>query len=148
MKTGLVTETGLTRGNMLNLMIPVEEQAPCFFLSNYVLAPNRNEATTQRGYFEFLGPLIKGEGPESQLALAFSAVSMASLANRPSSKHRADLRQLAIAQYAKALKATNLALQNPATQKSDQTLAAVLMLGFYEVSHYCLNHRQIPNLCA
>lgn len=134
MKTGLVTETGLTRGNMLNLTIPVEEQAPCFFLSNYVLAPIPND-TTPRGYFDFLGPLMKGEGPESQLTLAFSAVSMASLANRPSSKHRADLRQLAIAQYTKALKATNLALQNPVTQKTDQTLAAVLMLGFYEVSY-------------
>lgn len=39
----------------------------------------------------------------------------------------------AVAQYTKALKATNLALQNPAQQKSDQTLAAILMLTFFEV---------------
>jgi hypothetical protein len=39
----------------------------------------------------------------------------------------------AIAQYAKALKAINLALQNPAQQKSDATLASIILMGFFEV---------------
>ncbi|KAH8661651.1 hypothetical protein BGZ60DRAFT_90277 [Tricladium varicosporioides] len=111
------------------LNIPIEQQAPCFFMSNYVLSPSEGSF---RGYFEFLQPLIKNEGPDTQLSLAFSAVSMASLANRPNSRNRRELSHIAVAQYSKALKATNLALQNPAQQKTDQTLAAILMLGFYE----------------
>jgi len=44
----------------------------------------------------------------------------------------------AIGQYAKALKAINLALQNPAQQKSDATLASIILMGFFEVSkRYC-----------
>ena len=38
----------------------------------------------------------------------------------------------AIGLYAKALKQINLALQNPAQQKQDSTLAAILLLGFFE----------------
>lgn len=38
----------------------------------------------------------------------------------------------AVGQYTKALKAINVALQTPAHQKTDQTLAAILMLGFFE----------------
>jgi hypothetical protein len=76
--------------------------------------------------------MIRTEAPDSQLSIAFSAVAMASLANRPNSRGRGLMSQ-AVAQYTKALKATNLALQNPAQQKSDQTLAAILMLTFFEV---------------
>ncbi|KAF4632022.1 hypothetical protein G7Y89_g6105 [Cudoniella acicularis] len=129
----LITPTSDTDTGMMlatpALTIPVEQQAPCFFMSNYVIAPSEGQS---RGYFEFLHPLMKNDGPDTQLKLAFSAVSMASLANRPSSRGRKELSHLAVAQYSKALKATNLALQDPALQKSDQTLAAILMLGFYE----------------
>lgn len=112
------------------LAIPVEQQAPCFFLQNYTLPPSDGG----RGYFDFLAPLMRSEGPDSQLSVAFSAVSMASLANRPNTKGRdAGLMSKAVGLYAKALKATNLALQNPVQQKTDQTLAAILMLGFFEV---------------
>lgn len=38
----------------------------------------------------------------------------------------------AIGLYAKALKQINLALQNPTQQKQDSTLAAILLLGFFE----------------
>ncbi|RDL31790.1 Zn2 DNA-binding protein [Venustampulla echinocandica] len=115
----------------MSLSIPIEQQAPCYFMSNFVLAPS-NDAGTPRGYFDFLAPLMKNEHPDSQLASAFSAVAMASLANRPNSKSRKELKYISVMQYAKALKATNLALQDPSKQKTDQTLAAILMLGFYE----------------
>jgi hypothetical protein len=39
----------------------------------------------------------------------------------------------AISQYAKALKAINLALQNPAQQKTDATLASIILMGLFEV---------------
>jgi hypothetical protein len=107
--------------------IPIDQQAPCYFISNYVIVPQ----TGARGYFDFLVPMLRHESQDSHLSLAFSAVSLASLANRPSTRGRAIFPQ-AVAQYTKALKAVNLALQNPAQQKTDQTLAAILMLGFFE----------------
>lgn len=111
------------------LTIPLEQQAPCFFVSNFVIAPR----LSARGYFDFLMPMLKNESPNSHLSLAFSAVAMASLANRPNTRGQRVLFSQAIGQYAKALKATNLALQTPVHQKTDATLAAILMLGFFEV---------------
>ncbi|KAH7382955.1 hypothetical protein BKA64DRAFT_582795 [Cadophora sp. MPI-SDFR-AT-0126] len=108
--------------------IPLEQQAPCFFVSNFVIAPRLET----RGYFDFLLPMLKSESANSHLSLAFSAVAMASLANRPNTKGQRMLFSQAIGQYTKALKATNLALQTPAHQKTDATLAAILMLGFFE----------------
>ena len=111
------------------LSIPLEQQAPCFFVSNFVIAPRLET----RGYFDFLLPMLKSESANSHLSLAFSAVAMASLANRPNTRGQRMLFSQAIGQYTKALKATNLALQTPAHQKTDATLAAILMLGFFEV---------------
>jgi len=112
------------------LSVPIDQQAPCFFISSYVLTENH----ASKGYFDFLIPMMKAEKPDSHLAIAFSAVAMAALANRPNSRGTG-LMQRAIGQYSKALKAINIALQDPVLQKSDQTLAAILMLGFYEVSN-------------
>ncbi|KAL2072461.1 hypothetical protein VTL71DRAFT_11804 [Oculimacula yallundae] len=111
------------------LSIPLEQQAPCFFISNFVIAP-RSQA---RGYFDFLVPMLKHESPDSHLSLAFSAVAMAALANRPNTRGQRMLFGQAIGHYTRALKATNLALQSPVHQKTDTTLAAILMLGFFEV---------------
>ena len=111
------------------LSIPLEQQAPCFFVSNFVIAPRLET----RGYFDFLLPMLKSESANSHLSLAFSAVAMASLANRPNTRGQRMLFSQAIGQYTKALKATNLAVQTPAHQKTDATLAAILMLGFFEV---------------
>ena len=111
------------------LQVPVDQQALCFFLANYVYLPAAN---TQRGYHDFLIPLLKTEKPGSQLIEAFQAVALASLANRPNSKG-SDLMSQAVSHYAKALKVTNIALQTPALQKSDATLASIILLGFFEV---------------
>ncbi|KAL3426144.1 negative acting factor [Phlyctema vagabunda] len=108
--------------------VPVEQQALCFFLANFVYTPQQ---TSARGYMDFLIPMMKTESPDSHLSVAFQAVAMASLANRPNSRGSGLMTQ-AIAQYAKALKVTNLALQNPALQKTDQTLASIILLGFFE----------------
>lgn len=110
------------------MTISAEEQAPCYFVTNYVAPADQ----ASKGHFDFLLPMMKNEPPDSHLAIAFSAVAMASLANRPNTRSKR-LWNEAVFRYSKALKVTNLALQDPAQQKSDQTLAAVLMLGFYEV---------------
>lgn len=112
------------------LSVPIEEQAPCYFMSNFVLTP---QSGSSRGYFDFLAPMIKAEEPDSHLSVAFSAVALASLANRPNSRS-SELMHQAIGQYTKALKAINAALQSPVNQKTDQTLASIVMLGFFEVS--------------
>lgn len=113
-----------------DLQVPVEQQALCYFLANFVYLPQHNSS---RGFFDFLLPMMKFERPDSQLSTAIQAVAMASLANRPNSRG-SPLMVQAVAHYAKALKATNIALQSPAQQKSDQTLASIILLGFFEVS--------------
>ncbi|KAG0647226.1 hypothetical protein D0Z07_7037 [Hyphodiscus hymeniophilus] len=110
------------------LAIPVEEQASCFFVQNFVHTPHD---PTSRGWFDFLVPLIKTEKSDSHLSTAFSAVALASLANRPSTRGRGLMPQ-ALALYTKALKQINLALQNPTQQKQDSTVASILLLGFFE----------------
>jgi hypothetical protein len=113
------------------LSVPIEEQAPCYFVSNYVKS---TDSASSKGHFDFLLPMMQNEPKDSTLSIAFSAVAMASLANRPNTRNK-KLYHEAVFRYSKALKATNLALQDPALQKTDETLASVLMLGFYEVSH-------------
>lgn len=113
------------------MSIPLDVQAPCYFMSNFTLASQ----PTARGYFDFLLPLVKTEPSDSHFSLAFSAVAFASLANRPSARG-SNLLQQASNQYTKALRAVNVALQTPSHQKTDQTLAAILMLGFFEVLYH------------
>ncbi|TVY42684.1 White-opaque regulator [Lachnellula subtilissima] len=113
------------------LSVPIEQQAPCFFVTNFIIPLSDRGTGTGPGHFDYLEPLMKTTGPNSTLSVAFKAVAMAALANRPNSRGRGLLPK-AMGQYAKALKATNLALQNPAQQKTDQTLASILMLGFFE----------------
>jgi hypothetical protein len=114
----------------VSIAVPVEIQAFHYFLSNYVLVP-RSE--TSRGHWTFILPLLKGEPAGTQLSASFAAVAFASFGNRPSARQ---LLGKTRHEYNKALTLVNKALINPATQKSDQTLASVLLLGLYEVSYY------------
>lgn len=111
------------------LTMPVEQQAPCFFMSNFVILPHNQHS---KGYFDFILPLMKTEPTDSPLSLSFRAVAMASLANRPNTRDSRMMNQ-AVDGYTKALKGVNLSLQNPTLQKSDSTLASVILLSFFEV---------------
>jgi hypothetical protein len=110
------------------LTTPVDEQAPCYFMSNYVITPRH----AARGYFDFLMPMLKTESADSPIALAFSAVALAALGGRPD-RRGSHWRGDSFSQYTRALRAVNLALQNPAQQLKDATLASIVMLGFFEV---------------
>lgn len=121
------------------LSVPVEDQAPCFFITNFVRTPR---GSGSRGSFDFVLPIIKTERPDSHVSIAFGAVALASLANRPNSRSSGLMLQ-AISQYAKALKAINLALQNPAQQKTDGTLAAIILMGLFEVRFSSLRGLQL-----
>lgn len=109
------------------LSIPVEQQAICFFFSNYVLLPRGNNVY---GYMTYLMPLLKEQDLGSTFSLSLSAVALASFGNRPNSK---PLLSKASQQYAKALKSVNAALRDPKLVKLDHTLASVLLLGLFEV---------------
>ncbi|KAI1207417.1 uncharacterized protein F4807DRAFT_177265 [Annulohypoxylon truncatum] len=111
-----------------SLNVPVEHQASCHFVSNFILVPPEGEGHT-RGFMDFIIPLLKSD-PHGHLQHAFSACSMAFLNNRGGVADRFSDR--ALHEYTKALNGTNAALRNPDTQLADSTLAAVLLLGLFE----------------
>jgi hypothetical protein len=130
-------DTFMGFGVLPALKVPVDEQAPCYFMSNYVITPR----FAARGYFDFLMPMLKSENADSPIALAFSAVALASLAGRPVGRGTRWFGDSCL-QYTKALKAVNLALQHPVQQKADSTLAAIIMLSFFEVGDHRDLHLQ------
>jgi hypothetical protein len=116
-----------------SVTLPLEIQAFHYFLSNYVLVP---QLGTTRGHLSYILPLLKGEPGGTQLSTSFTAVALASFGNRPGASR---LLQRARREYTRALNYVNKSLQNPATQKSNQTLASILLLGLYEVCCAHLN---------
>jgi hypothetical protein len=119
-----------------NLQTPLDQQAACFFFSQYVLMPARGPG---RGMFTFLVSLLgKPETKQSPLPMAFAAVSLAALAGRPNSR---GLLAQASNYYTRALKELNGALQSKEMAVKDTSLASVIMLSFYEVSLPPLSER-------
>ncbi|KAI1082614.1 hypothetical protein F5B20DRAFT_569213 [Whalleya microplaca] len=110
-----------------SLNVPVEHQASCHFVSNFVLVPR--EGST-RGFLDFIIPMIR-QDPHGPLQHAFNACSMAYLGNRLTGTGL-KLSELALCEYTQALTRTNHALRDPETQTADSTLAAVLLLGLFE----------------
>ncbi|SPJ74819.1 related to negative acting factor [Fusarium torulosum] len=109
------------------LQLPVDQQATCHFLSNFVLLPSHDNT---RGWMEFVVPLLKSEQPAPHFKLAFDACAMASLGNRVGPG--CNFEGKALGSYTKALSATFIALKDPVLSKEDSTLAAVLLLGLFE----------------
>jgi hypothetical protein len=118
------TRLALTR----HLSIPVDQQASCYFLSNFVLGPGNSLSSR---YLDFLVPLLKNSHANSALNLTFSAVSCAALGFRQNNRN---LLPQIDAHYLKALKAINIALKDPVLMKDDATLAAIVLLSNFEVS--------------
>lgn len=76
---------------------------------------------------------MQNEKDNSHLQHAFYACSLAHLGNRVKSQTE-DIPNKALSEYTKALAATHNALKDPVLSQTDGTLAAVLLLGLYEVS--------------
>ena len=108
---------------------PEETNALCFFVSTFVLYVR--DAQADRGFIELLPFLFNSLRPESPLSLCLTAASNILFGKweRKSSEAERD----AFSSYAKALKGTRAALQDPVESMSDETLMAVCLLGFYEV---------------
>lgn len=121
------------------LATPIEQQATCYLLANYVLVSDT--VSIRRGYYKFAYKILaRPQRPSKCLLSAFKAVSFVALASRPGASH---LVIEAESHYSKALREVNKAIQDPAQVKNDDTLAAVLLLAFYEVSR--LNHLSEPH---
>lgn len=122
---------GSSSGSIPQLLsIPTEQLANCHFFSNFILVPRQG---CTRGFMDYLLPLMRSELSNGHLQHAFNACSLAHLGNRVKSNSE-DIPNKALAEYTKALSATHMALQDPELSKTDATLAAVLLLGLYEVS--------------
>jgi hypothetical protein len=116
-------------GCMLDqLSVPVDQQAACFFLSNFVLVPHHG---TLRGYLNFALPYLGSQQANPAVKWAFQAVALAAFGTRPNSK---SLLPQADAAYYTALKEINATLKDPRMSTDDTTLAAILMLSMFEVS--------------
>ncbi|KFY43072.1 hypothetical protein V495_04181 [Pseudogymnoascus sp. VKM F-4514 (FW-929)] len=108
------------------LSIPVEQVASHYFFTNFV-ATSDNGASI--GLTDYIIPLAQASTSNKHLSLAFSAASLAAFGNRPSGKA---LLTKAQEQYSKAIRHVNDALRDPVATKTDETLAAVMLLGMYE----------------
>ena len=110
------------------LATPMDQQAVCFFVANYVLAPVSN-SLTGRGHLDFLLPMLKTQPANSPLVMTFTSVGLATMAVQPNSKA---LMPMASSSYIKALKQINFALKDPNLALSDETLATIMLLVFFE----------------
>jgi hypothetical protein len=110
------------------LSIPVEQVASYYFFTNFV-ATSDNSASI--GLTDYIIPLANASPSNKHLSLAFSAASLAAFGNQPSRKA---LLTKAQEQYSKAIRHVNDVLRDPVATKTDETLAAVMLLGMYEVS--------------
>ncbi|KAG7038166.1 negative acting factor [Colletotrichum scovillei] len=118
---------GGTYGMPHTLQTPLDQQATCYFLANYVLAPPTGVG---RGILTFVLPLLNMPSYQaSPLQSAFSAVSMAALAGRPNSRRLSSMAHL---HYSKALEDLTRAMQDKLAVRQDTTLASAILLAFYE----------------
>ncbi|EHK50886.1 uncharacterized protein TrAtP1_009259 [Trichoderma atroviride] len=106
-----------------NPVYPEHEIARSYLYVNYITGGPRG------GHMSYLLPLLESS-QNSAANAAVSAVALAALSNiRLSPKTMRKAQQ----EYTAALSKTNLALQDPFMCKTDDTLAAVVMLGTFEI---------------
>lgn len=137
------TSSGSASPQPMTIYTPLAESqetyAHTFFVSAYVLAPR--DTRTDHGFLELLPFLFDRLPSSSVLSLSLSVVAHCYF-----QAWQPDVRNVdhIIVQklYSRALKALQMALQNPSQCTSDETLMAVCLLSFYEVrdSFHCSVH--------
>jgi len=114
-----------------SLVYPERELAKAHLFVNYM------SGGPSGGHMSYLLPLL-AKDPRNCVNAALSAVGLAALSNiRLSPRMLLKARQ----EYTTALSETNQALQDPILSKRDDTLAAVVLLGMFEVSQ--VNHSRL-----
>lgn len=116
------------------------DSAVCIFFNNFVLIPRH--ADGERGYLECLLPLYTSAPHDSLLSLATSSVALAISGGAP--RRREDYK-LSRVVFGQALRMAASVIQKPDESVKDETLLAVLLLGFYEVDR-CLE-TQVRDEC-
>ncbi|TDZ66139.1 Transcriptional regulatory protein moc3 [Colletotrichum trifolii] len=112
-----------------SLFDSLDEQASCYFLSEFIIVPF---TPTARGYYRFLPRFLSRPKVSKCLSQAYKAVSLAALATRRTVNANSALFH-AQNHYLRAVRAVNKAIMDPEEVKDDQTLGAVLLLAFYEI---------------
>ncbi|CAG8972453.1 hypothetical protein HYALB_00001142 [Hymenoscyphus albidus] len=107
------------------ISVDVEQQALCFFLTNFVLTSMGDK---MKGKLDFVVPMLSS-GNKTPLNTAFTALTFAALGNEPSGKC---LIPGARRQYHRAMQEAKLALKDPTTATLDSTLATVVLFGYFE----------------
>jgi hypothetical protein len=97
-------------------------------MCTYVNLPS----SSQSGGLQFMSSLVKTASKNPTLHSAFQAVSMAALASRPHQGDQGKLIPMARAYYHSALENVSKTVQEKRSTE-DQSLAAIIMLIFYEV---------------
>ena len=106
------------------------DQAAPFFICNYVAQSTGKPGLEYRGNHEYLPILHSTDSPSGPPSTIITALGLASLSNkRQEPSMMLDARRT----YVKAMQLVTNALQDPVELKSDHTLAAVMLLGLFEV---------------
>ena len=103
-----------------------ENQAFCFFFSNYPSQPSNNFESV----YENIPALYCSTPSDSPLLCIVTALGLAGLSHHTETS---GMEVAAAAWYEKALHKVNSSLRDPDSVKLDQTLLVVLLLGLYEV---------------
>lgn len=120
----------LTKDTIPRALVESPEQDAIYsFFTEFIL--HTTHPDSQCGIFEHLLPLYTSARHDSVLSLAASAVALAISGGAP---HRRSRFQMGRVINGIALKKVALAIQDPIQSVQDQTLMAVLLLGFFDVS--------------
>lgn len=125
------------------LQTPLDEQATCFFMSNFVLSLSSEQ---NRCLFSFILKILEWDGiKDTPFPMAFTAVSLAALSGRPNSRHLLSKSRI---YYSTALLQLKDAIKDKDRAKHDTSLATAILLSFYEVSTYLPTYLSIQTISS
>lgn len=118
---------------IMDLAPAITDRATAFFLYQYAFSPELCASTgISPGVHEHLPVLLLHEPPTGALSTIVAAAGLAALANAgASTAWKYDAFRL----YGKALQQLQVDLKDPVRMRSDSTLAAVMLMGTFEVKH-------------
>lgn len=123
------TEAPLYQDPYNTVLRPIpQEQALCFFFNNYVF-PVR-DPLARRGFLEYLAPFYMSSGTNSPVHLSTMAVAVCLMSSRMGLPPDT---QLSRSFYTSAVSSIKNAIASQRDCTSDDLIAAVMLLQFYEV---------------
>lgn len=119
---------------IIDLSPAIADRATAFFLYQYAFSPELCASTgISPGVHEHLPVLLQHGPPKGALNTIVAAAGLAALANAGASTQ---WRYDAYRSYGKALQQLQVDLKDPVRMKSDSTLAAVMLMGTFEVKYH------------